>query len=118
MIANDVITIYNRTYNSKARLDEWTRTVVRGVHVHVDHKVTIGEKGLNSANLYKIRIPHDAGVEGELQVNDGDYIVIGEGPESITAPADLQKAGIRHCKILSWSDNSDSTQPHIRVEGA
>ena len=59
MLANATITIYNRKAGSKTTFDTWNRTVIRGVHVYVDHKVSAGDSGLNSAEVYKIRIPTD-----------------------------------------------------------
>ena len=57
MITNANITIYNRKTNKETRLDEWKRTVIEGVHYFVENKVTVGEKGLFSADIHKIRIP-------------------------------------------------------------
>ena len=52
MLANATITIYNRKAGSKTTFDTWNRTVIRGVHVYVDHKVSAGDSGLNSAEVY------------------------------------------------------------------
>lgn len=60
MITNADITLYNHYYDKDARLDKWQRTFIRGVHFYVDHKVSVGDNGVNSADVYKIRIPEDA----------------------------------------------------------
>ena len=57
MLTNADITIYNRKFDKKTGFDLWNRTVIRDVHVYVDHKVSVGDTGLNSADVYKIRIP-------------------------------------------------------------
>ena len=57
MITNADITLYNHYYDKKTRLDHWQRSVIRGVHFYVDHRVSIGDSGVNSGYVYKIRIP-------------------------------------------------------------
>ena len=57
MITNSDITIYNRISGDSTHYDTWIRTVLHGVHVHVDHKTAVTDNGLKSAEVYKIRIP-------------------------------------------------------------
>lgn len=134
MLANATITIYNRKTGSKTTFDTWNRTVIRDVHVHVDHKVSAGDSGLNSAEVYKIRIPADvenadqylppeeyAELEnpaGYWTIQNDDHIVLGEYSKDIVKPADLLKMSQRHCKVLSWSDNRFGGLPHWRIGGA
>ena len=59
MLTNATITIYNHRYDSLTRFDTWHRTIIENVHVYVDHKASVGDSGLNSAEVYKIRIPTD-----------------------------------------------------------
>ena len=59
MITNSDITIYNRISGDSTHYDTWIRTVLHGVHVHVDHKTAVTDNGLKSAEVYKIRIPAD-----------------------------------------------------------
>ena len=59
MLTNATITVYNHRYDSLTRFDTWHRTVIENVHVYVDHKASVGDSGLNSAEVYKIRIPTD-----------------------------------------------------------
>ena len=134
MLTNATITIYNRKPGNKNTFDTWHRTVIRDVHVYVDHKASVGDSGLNSAEVYKIRIPTD--VENADQYlppeefakkdNPGDYwtiqiddhIVLEECTKEIEKPADLKDVRLRHCKVLSWSDNRFGGLPHWRIGGA
>lgn len=102
--------------------------------MYVDHKVSAGDSGLNSAEVYKIRIPIDvenadqylppeeyAELEnpaGYWTIQNDDHIVLGECSKNIEKPADLQKMSRRHCKVLSWSDNRFGGLPHWRIGGA
>lgn len=134
MLTNATITIYNRKPGNKNTFDAWRRTVIRDVWVYVDHKASVGDSGLNSAEVYKIRIPAD--VENADQYlppeeyakkdNPGDYwtiqiddhIVLEECTKEIEKPADLKDVRLRHCKVLSWSDNRFGGLPHWRIGGA
>ena len=134
MLTNADITIYNRKFDKKTSFDLWNRTVIRDVHVYVDHKASVGDSGLNSAEVYKIRIPTD--VENADQYlppeefvkkdNPGNYwtiqiddhIVLEECTKEIEKPADLKDVRLRHCKVLSWSDNRFRGLPHWRIGGA
>ena len=134
MLTNATITIYNRIPGKKNTCDTWHRTVIRDVHVYVDHKASVGDSGLNSAEVYKIRIPTD--VENADQylppeeyvkkdnpvdcwtIQIDDHIVLGECDKEIEKPADLTGVQLRHCKVLSWSDNRFVGLPHWRIGGA
>ena len=134
MLTNATITIYHRIPGKKNTFDTWHRTVIRDVHVYVDHKASVGDSGLNSAEVYKIRIPTD--VENADQYlppeefvkkdNPGNYwtikiddtIVLEECTKEIEKPADLKDVRLRHCKVLSWSDNRFGGLPHWRIGGA
>lgn len=134
MITNADITLYNHYYDKSTRLDKWKKTVIRGVHFYVDHKVSVGDNGLNSADIYKIRIPVDADIQGEYLSEDDwiargenvmgrwtlqsdDVVVLGECDMNIDRPAQLKEAGRRYCKVTSWSDNRFGGLPHWRIGG-
>ena len=134
MITNADITLYNHYYDKSTRLDKWKKTVIRGVHFYVDHKVSVGDNGLNSADIYKIRIPVDADIQGEYLSEDewiargenvmgrwtlqsDDIVVLGECDMNIDRPAQLKEAGRRYCKVTSWSDNRFGGLPHWRIGG-
>ena len=108
MITNATITIYNREYDPLTRFDTWHRTVIRNVHVYVDHKASVSDSGLNSAEIYKIRIP--------AEVENADQY-LGEYDLEIERPADLKDVRLRHCKVLSWSDNRFGGLPHWKIGG-
>lgn len=134
MITNADITLYNHYYDKDTRLDKWHRTVIRGVHFYVDHKVSVGDNGVNSADVYKIRIPEDAdyqgayvsedewialglNVAGKWTLQSDDLVVLGECDMDIDRPAHLKEAGKRYCKVTSWSDNRFGGLPHWRIGG-
>lgn len=132
MLGNADITIYNHKYNKQTRFDEWHRTIIQDVHFYVDNKVSVGDNGLNSADVYKIRIPADTtcdknyikedeyaaadDVNKSWTLQEGDIVVIGKCERDILKPSDLEK--MRKCKILSWSDNRFGGLPHWRIGGA
>ena len=134
MTVNADITLYNHFYNPDTRLDEWKRTVIRGVHFYVDNKISVGDKGVNSADIYKIRIPQNADCQSEYVSGDewmacgcdvlgkwtlqnDDIVVRGICGLDIEKPADLKKSGWKYCKITSWSDNRFGGLPHWRIGG-
>lgn len=133
MISNADITIYNHKYNKDTRLDEWKKTIIYGVHFYVDNKVSVGDGCLNSADIYKIRIPEDAEYEGTYIAPEGyadlssasgywtiqedDIVVRGICNIEIEKPADLKESHIKYCKVNSWSDNRFGGLPHWRIGG-
>lgn len=133
MLTNADITIYNHKYNKSTRFDEWHRTIIRGVRFYVDNKVSAGEKGINSADAYKIRIPEEAecdksyiaeneyvsaeDVTVKWTIQESDIVVLGICEMDIMKPSDLTEKSIRYCKIVSWSDNRFGGLPHWRIGG-
>lgn len=133
MITNADITLYNHHYNKETHFDDWQRTVIRGVRFYVDNKVALGDGGLNSTDVYKIRIPEDAECDREYLPEDayastkevaaywtlqnGDYVVLGESLVNIEKPSDLKQQHKQNCKIISWSDNRFGGLPHWRIGG-
>ena len=133
VITNADVTVYNRISGDASNYDTWHRTVIENVHVYVDHKASVGDSGLNSAEVYKIRIPTD--VENADQylppeeyaelkdpgehwtIQTDDQVVLGEYDQEIERPADLKNVRLRHCKVLSWSDNRFGGLPHWKIEG-
>ena len=133
MLTNATITVYNRGYDPLTRFDTWHRTVIENVHIYVNHKASVGDSGLNSAEVYKIRIPTDVenadqylppeeyaklkDPEEHWTIQIEDQIVLGEYDQEIERPADLKNVRLRHCKVLSWSDNRFGGLPHWKIEG-
>ena len=77
MITNADITLYNHYLDRDTRLDNWHRAIIRGVHFYVDHKVSVGDNGVNSADIYKIRIPEDAEFSGQY-ISEDEWLELGE----------------------------------------
>jgi len=131
MIANADITIYNKRYNPATRLDEWRRTQISGVNWYGSQAVTVGDKGLVSASVYKVRIPADSAPSGKSfaapdvykaaaaddfaalwTLQGGDIVARGlidtADPKSITG---------EHFTITGWADNRRGGLPHWKVDG-
>lgn len=132
MTTNADITIYNREYDSKSRIDIWHRTVIRNVWFYVDNKVSQTDSGLKSANICKIRIPEGSPEKGYLDpenyaaaeskdtywtLQEDDIVVQGVCLQDITRPANLQELHKKYWKVISWSDNRFGGSPHWRIGG-
>lgn len=135
MITNADMTIYNVKTNKQTRLPEYFPTEITGVHWYTDQKVQVDEKGLNSADMYKIRIPEGQGISGKRYVppseyaammdisgvwtiQNGDLFVRGTVADQITKASELlEKYPDTSGKVVSWSDNRFGSQPHWRIGG-
>lgn len=132
MTTNADITIYNREYDSKSRIDIWHRTVIRNVWFYVDNKVSQTDSGLKSANICKIRIPEGSPEKEYLDpenyaaaeskdtywtLQEDDIVVQGVCLQEISRPADLQELHKKYWKVISWSDNRFGGSPHWRIGG-
>lgn len=129
MIVNADITLYNRRYDKDTRLDNWNKTVIEGVHFYADTKVAIADKGLQSADVFKIRIPIDAqciktyipaseykmldDISGYWTLQNDDYVIKGISDKEIEKQSEL----INAIKITSFADNRFGGQPHWRIGG-
>lgn len=136
MITNADLTIYNYWYNPNTKAKEYRRTQIEGVHWYTDQKVNVTDKGLVSADLYKIRIPDHAkvqkgrtyidakkyhmldatGVDNHWTVDHDDIIVKDLVNEDITSFASMMDYS-EAAKIRSFSVNDYSSSPHIRIVG-
>lgn len=136
MIINDSLTIYNRKLNPNTRQYVYNRTEIPEIHWYTDQKVQVlaSDKGLASADLYKIRIPGSQtdhflpaneyaalpfGKEKDYwTVENGDLFVRGIVPDEIMKESDLRSKHYICGKVLSYSDNRKGGIPHIRIGGA
>lgn len=135
MMTNADITIYNRKANPSTGRMEYCATVVRDVWWHTDQKVQMlaADRGLSSADEYKIRIPF-RGRTGYLTperyaalsygdhveywtVENGDVFVKGIHIEIIEKPSDLNRKGFMTGTVASHSENFTGLCPHIRIGG-
>ena len=116
MLTNATITIYNRGYDPLTRFDTWHRTVIRDVHIYVDHKASVSDSGLNSAEVYKIRIPAEVENADQYLLPE-EYAKLKDPGEHWTIQIEDQDVRLRHCKVLSWSDNRFGGLPHWKIGG-
>ena len=63
MITNSDLTIYNISYNKDTKVMEYNRTYLYGVNWQGENKISVGDKGLNSADSVSVLIPFDVSVE-------------------------------------------------------
>lgn len=134
MITNESLTIYNRKLDPETRQYVYRRTEIPNVHWYTDQKASLGDNGLISADLYKIRIPSGMQTErfvpadkyaalpyGEEKsywtVENGDLFVKGIVRDEITKESDLKNKHYVYGKVLSFSDNRKGGIPHIRIGG-
>lgn len=137
MVTNASLTIYNRKLNPETKMYTWSRTVLTAVWWYTDQKVQMlaGDKGLSSADLYKIRIPKEHFSEGYLSpeeyaalsygkhkqywtVENGDLFAKGTVMDEIEKESDLKNKRYLTGKVLSHSENFFGRNPHIRIGGA
>lgn len=116
MITNSNITIVSKVFDEETREDKYSTKVVENVSWYADFKANIGESGLKSGDVYKVRIPIDS-YTNELKISKGDIVVRGE--IEITendTPKTIMKD--REAFIVtSLSINDRGTLKHIRVFG-
>lgn len=135
MITNADITIYNRKANPATGRMEYCAMVIKDVWWHTDQKVQMlaADKGLASADEYKIRIPMAGKIGylppegyaalpygkhgGSWTVENGDIFVKGIHEEKIEKPSDLRKKGFQVGTVASHSENFTGLCPHIRIGG-
>lgn len=137
MITNESLTIYNRKMDPVTRQYVYRRTEIPEIHWYTDQKVQMlsDDKGLVSADLYKIRIPEGKQTSNFIPaheyaalpygeesrywtVENGDLFVKGIVEDEITKESDLKKKYYVYGKVLSYSDNRKGGIPHIRIGGA
>lgn len=131
MITNASMTLYHRKLNRENGHYEYVRHFIPEVYWYTDQKIAIQEKGVRSADIYKIRIPEeqlkdyvapdeDASRTGcEWTVENQDVFVKGECRlETIKSVADLEKQHYVYGIVNSWSDNRFGGIPHLRIGGA
>lgn len=134
MLTNTSLTIYNRRKNKETGFYQYVKHFIPAVHWYTDQKTEIAEKGIRSADIYKIRIPEeqlddyispeeyhrikDNELEEKWTVENQDLFVKGECAEDISSAADLEKLHKTYGSVNSWSDNRFGGTPHIRIGGS
>lgn len=136
MITNADMTIYNYWYNPETKEYEYRRTQIQGVHWHTDQKVAVLEKGVVSADIYKIRIPKDAVIQNEraflapnlyqkLSKEDvNHYWTVAHDDLFVRGLVEFEASSLsslKQCseagKVRSYSVNDFGLCPHIRIGG-
>lgn len=123
MIINESLTIYNRKLNPVTKQYVYNRTEIPEIHWYTDQKVQIlaNDKGLTSADLYKIRIPVSQTnrflpsneyaalpfreEKDYWTVENGDLFVKGIVVDEIEKESDLKNKHYVYGKVMSYSDN-------------
>lgn len=108
-LCNDTLTLFNARLDKVRDCTVYEKTVITGISWYGTVKTTVGDTGLKSANEFIIRIPLDADfggkeycdgesytkaedVSAKFTLKQGDVIVKGIVPDSITTPAQATKA--------------------------
>lgn len=116
MITNADITIISKTFIEETREDKYSAKVVNGVSWYADFKASIGENGLKSSDVYKVRIPLNKNTK-DIKVSKGDIVVRGE--IEIT-DSDTPKSIMKDNEafvVTSYSVNDRGSLKHIRIFG-
>ena len=139
MITNADVTIYVRSHDPVSKKQIYNRYVIYDVHWYENFKVSSSAGGLTGGNVFKIRIPEEAlmdgnpalaaflplqafrslpkeQTEGRWTAGPGDCFCLGEC-DAISQPSDLAKFGNPYGQIRSVGDNRIGGLPHIRIEG-
>ena len=131
------MTIYNYWYNPETKENEYRKTKIQGIHWYTDQKVSVTDRGIVSANMYKIRIPKDAVIQNEREYIDSKqyhlldvgivdrYWTVDMGDLFVKGLVDFEAASLSSLKqfpeagkIISYSINLFGMSPHIRIGGA
>lgn len=134
-LSNETITVFNRRINPTTRMETYVPTIIRGVSWYCHVRSNVGDKGLNAANEYTIRIPVDADFGGKTYVDQTTYknetmisglftlasddiVVKGEVDGPVT-PAMLHENNADCFTILGVTDNRRAPNAkHFRVVGS
>ncbi len=108
-LCEDTLTLFNARLDKAQDTTVYEKTVISGISWYSTVKTVVGDTGLKSANQFTIRIPLDADfsgkaycdpvsytgaddVSGLFTFKQGDVIVKGAVPDTITTPAQAHKA--------------------------
>lgn len=140
MIVNADITIFNRRYDAAERTEQFYPSRIKGVSLYKRRGTTAQNQEISSADVFTVRIPIDADMEGKTYMeamayealSDDDFsgywtlqpgaiIVRGlvESDEPIPE-VDLEKAYPDVIRIVNFTDNTDratDAMKHWRVGG-
>nr|DAZ28696.1 MAG TPA: hypothetical protein [Caudoviricetes sp.] len=110
MLTNTDITIYNRTYDPKTRLDTWKRVYVTEAWWFKKEQSSITTDGRKNADVYTIRIP-----DTSVILKKDDYAVKGMCDVKMETVKDLEE--LEKTRITSVNYNTFGGNPHIKAVG-
>ncbi len=133
MISFDqTITIYNKWYDPATKKTLWPKTTITGVSWSGRQRVTTGE-GLTSTDGYSARVPLTVMPDGFLEkdryqalerpdghwtAQNGDVVVLGEGPEASGGITEITKQSVNCFTVTAvHTGNMSRLLPHLRLEG-
>ena len=135
MITNADLTIFNyRGTDKTTGRTTYFRTQIRGVSFYTEQKVQVTDKGLVSADIYKIRVPEDADTQGKQYIDADQYAELTDEEASSYWTInnddlfgrglldDFEKESVflkrqYTGKVLSFADNRRGGLPHWRIGG-
>lgn len=133
VLTNASLTIFNRFPDGQSRKFVYIPHYIPNVWFHTDQKVSVGDGGLKSADVYKIRIPYSecgdwippndfaelANPEGKWTVQNGDFFLVGAwSGEKISGIEEIKKEFSGEVgRVLSHSENFFGSSKHIRIGG-
>lgn len=137
MLTNADITIYNLAHKG-TRNEKWVRTQIQGVEWYGGQAVSIGDKGLNTADTYTVRIPASSApqdkefllpedysvkdndvLNGFWTLQPGDIVVRGLMDDEITKSTDVTAKHSQYFIVTGWRDNRRGSPivQHWRIDG-
>lgn len=138
MTTNADLTIYAQWANPVTQCMEYKRTCIEGVSWYARQQTNVVNNAIESADVYKIRIPEESGwpggkeyispeqfrvlpanrVDAYWTVGNGDLFVKGVVFDEIDSMEQLFQTHENAGKVLSISDNRQGLEPHWRIGGA
>lgn len=73
MMINSDITLYYSFYNRETKVNEYKKVYLQGVNLQINQVVSVGDKGLNSADKVTVFIPFDVDSEGKEYIKPIAY---------------------------------------------
>ena len=135
-LCTDTITVFNRRINPETRMEDYVPTVISGVSWYSRLRASVGERGLNSADEFIVRIPVDADFGGKTYVDpvsykaetivsgvftlaSDDIVVKGIAASGTVSPGTLHESYSECFTVLGVTDNRRAPNaPHFKVVGA
>lgn len=113
MLTNAAATLYHKTYVPALRDDVWERTAFAAVNWHGGQAVAVADKGLATADVYRVRIPTGAA----LAAAPGDVVCRGLLNEA--DPQAARRAAAESFVVTAVRDNrrGGAAMRHWLLEG-